>query len=240
MPHPVAIITGAGRGIGRATAILLAKLNYRLTLVSRSTDDLSQTQRLCRIKGLSQKKTTLLAHADVCDLDAVQETVRLTIKKFRRVDAFLHCAGLAPLGPIDRLSPRQWHATIDTNLSAAYYYCHALWPVWRKQRGGTAVLVSSVAARDPFTGFAAYGAAKAALNTFGLALAREGAEFGVRVHTIAPGAVETTMLRAVFTTQQIPPEKTLDPANVAAVIAQCLRGDLRFTSGEVIYVHQTA
>jgi NAD(P)-dependent dehydrogenase (short-subunit alcohol dehydrogenase family) len=103
-----------------------------------------------------------------------------------------------------------------------------------------AVLVSSVAARDPFVGFAAYAAAKAGLNAFGLALAREGSQMGIRVHTVAPGAVETQMLRDLFTPSDFPPDKTLGPADVAVVIGHCVRGDLRYTSGEVIYVHKTA
>jgi 3-oxoacyl-[acyl-carrier protein] reductase len=231
MSQPTAIITGAGRGIGRAAAVALAKDGYRLSLVSRSEAELEQTARLCG--------NAIITAADVCDLAAVEGVVHRTLSELGRVDALVHNAGLAPLGPIERLSPQQWRATIDTNLSAAYYFCRALWPIWRKQGSSAAVLVSSVAARDPFVGFAAYGAAKAGLNTFGLALAREGAEMGLRVHVVAPGAVETDMLRALMTPQEFPAEKTLDPADVAAVIAQCVRGDLKYTSGEVIYVHKT-
>jgi NAD(P)-dependent dehydrogenase (short-subunit alcohol dehydrogenase family) len=146
---------------------------------------------------------------------------------------------MASLQPLEQTTPQQWKDTIDTNLSAAFYFCRALWPIWRRQGGGVAVLVSSLAARDPFKGFAAYSAAKSGLNMFGLALAREGAEIGVRAHVVAPGAVETAMLRSIFNAQQIPADQTLDPADLAAVIAQCVRGDLRHTSGEVIYVHKT-
>lgn len=231
MSQPAAIITGAGRGIGRATAVRLAADGCRLALVSRSAGELAETARLCG--------GALVTPADVCDPDAVGSVVRRAEREFGRVDALVHCAGLAPLRPIDQLTPDLWRATIDTNLSAAYYFCRLLWPLWRKQGGATAVLVSSEAARDPFNGFAAYGAAKAGLNVFGLALAREGAAIGVRVHTVAPGAVETAMLRALMTPEQYPAEKTLGPADVADVIAQCVRGELRYASGEVIYVHKT-
>jgi NAD(P)-dependent dehydrogenase (short-subunit alcohol dehydrogenase family) len=96
-----------------------------------------------------------------------------------------------------------------------------------------------MAARDPFPGFAAYGAAKAGLNLFGLALAREGQPINVRVHTVAPGSVETAMFRGIMSAEQWPTDKTLDPAEVARVVAACIHGDLRHTSGEVIYVHKT-
>ena len=102
------------------------------------------------------------------------------------------------------------------------------------------VNVSSVAARDPFPGFAAYAAAKAGLNLFGLCAAREGEQIGVRVHTLAPGAVETGMFRQLLTPEQYPTEKTLSPADVARVIADCVRGNLKHTSGEVIYLHKTS
>ena len=98
--------------------------------------------------------------------------------------------------------------------------------------------LSSLAARDPFPNFAAYAAAKAGLNLFGLAAAREGQAIGVRVHTLALGAVETGMFRQLVTPQQYPADQTLDPADVARVIAQCVTGDLRYTSGEVVYLHK--
>jgi NAD(P)-dependent dehydrogenase (short-subunit alcohol dehydrogenase family) len=101
------------------------------------------------------------------------------------------------------------------------------------------VNVSSYAARDPFDGLGAYGAAKAGINLLSLALAREGKPIHVRVHTVAPAATETTMLRTLLTPQQYPSEQTLDPAQVARVIVQCVCGDLECTSGEVIYIHKS-
>jgi NAD(P)-dependent dehydrogenase (short-subunit alcohol dehydrogenase family) len=227
-PPPAAIVTGAGRGIGRATAQQLSKCGYRLMLVSRSAGELEETSRLC-------ENETVIAAIDVRDPSAVEQA----IKQFGRVDALVHAAGLALLLSIEELTLEQWHDTLDTNLSAAFYFCKALWPIWRNQGGGTAVFVSSEAARNPFLGLAAYGAAKAGLNLLGLSLAREGAEIGLRVHIIAPGAVETAMLRSIVTPSQLPVEKTLDPADVANMIVQCVRGELRYTSGETIYVHKT-
>jgi NAD(P)-dependent dehydrogenase (short-subunit alcohol dehydrogenase family) len=101
------------------------------------------------------------------------------------------------------------------------------------------VNVSSAAARDPFPGFAGYGAAKAGLNLFGLSAAREGQAIGVRVHTVAPAATETGMFRGLPGMGDYPAEKTLDPADVARVIGQCVSGELGHTSGEVIYLHKT-
>ena len=229
---PAALITGAGRGIGRAVALELAGAGYRLALAARTKEQLDETVRLAG-GGLG-------IVADVSDSKQVEQLVQTTYERYRRIDAIVHCAGIAPVRPIEQMSIEEWHQVIDTNLSAAFYLCHWAWPIFRKQGGGVVVNVSSVAARDPFDGFAAYGAAKAAVNLFGLSAAREGARIGVRVHTVAPAATETQMFRQLMTPEQYPPDKTLSPADVANVILQCIRGDLRYTSGEVIYVHKDA
>jgi NAD(P)-dependent dehydrogenase (short-subunit alcohol dehydrogenase family) len=229
-----AIITGAGRGIGRATAIELAARGYRLMLVSRSADQLDETARLCKFPD-----GCIAFAAGVTRAEQVEQIVARAEKAFGRIDAVIHCAGLAPVRTVEEMCLAEWHDTINTNLSAAFYLAHAAWPVFRKQQRGVVVNVSSLASRDPFPGFAAYGAAKAGVNLFGLILAREGAPIGVRVHTVAPGAVETEMLRKILTKEQFPTERTMEPSDVARVIAQCVNGDLRYTSGEVIYLHKT-
>lgn len=231
MDQPVAILTGAGRGIGRAVAQALDRIGYRLVLVSRTSAELKQTAALLGAKNL-------IVRADVSIADEVDSLIQAAVERFGRIDALIHCAGLAPVRSIAEMSPAEWRAVIDTNLSAAFYLCHAAWPVFGKQAGGVIVLVSSQAARDPFPGFAAYGAAKAALNHLTLSLAREGHSINVRAHCIAPGAVETAMFRQILSEEQFPKEKVLQPEEVASVIAQCVRGDLRYASGEVIYLHK--
>jgi NAD(P)-dependent dehydrogenase (short-subunit alcohol dehydrogenase family) len=230
MTQPVAIITGAGRGIGRATAVELARRGYRLALAARGADGLQETARLAG--------GALCVPTDVTDPSQVETLVRQTVGHYGRVDAVVNNAGTAPVRPISEMTPEEWRAVIDTNLSAAFYLTRAAWPAFERQRGGVVVNVSSAAARDPFPGFAAYGAAKAGLNLLGLSAAREGERIGVRVHTIAPSAVETGMFRGIMTSDQYPPEKTLDPAEMARMIALCVTGELRYTSGEVIYVHK--
>jgi NAD(P)-dependent dehydrogenase (short-subunit alcohol dehydrogenase family) len=172
----------------------------------------------------------------VTDARQVDSLIERTLSHHSRIDALIHCAGLAPAVTVERMTDAQWRDVIDVNLTSAFYLARAVWPPFREQRSGVIVNISSFSCRDPFPGFAAYGAAKAALNVFSLVLAREGKEIGVRVHTIAPGAVETEMFRALITEQQWPREKTLEPADVAHVIAQCVTGDLRHSSGEVIFL----
>ena len=92
--------------------------------------------------------------------------------------------------------------------------------------------MSPLSPRDPFTGLGFYGAAKAGVNLLGLALAREGAASNIRVHTVAPAATETAMFRSIPAARDYPAEKTLQPAEVARVIAQCVRGDLASPAGK--------
>jgi 3-oxoacyl-[acyl-carrier protein] reductase len=225
---PVAVITGAGRGIGRAAAVELASAGYRLTLVSRNADELNETARLAG--GGS------IVVADVKQADHVQQVIDETLRAYDGLEAVVHCAGLAPVKSIAQMTAQEWRDVIDTNLSAAFFLCHSAWPTFERQQSGVIVNLSSYAARDPFPGFAAYGSAKAGVNLLALSAAREGAPIGVRVHTIAPAAVETAMFRGILSEDQYPREKALSPADVAKVILQCVRGDLRYTSGEVIYL----
>jgi NAD(P)-dependent dehydrogenase (short-subunit alcohol dehydrogenase family) len=223
----VAIITGAGRGIGRAVARELGQRGFRLVLTARTLQDLTETASDAKVVA-----------GDVCDPRHVQRVMDEALDVFGRVDVVVNNAGYAPLQPIEQLSVEQWQRVLDVNLSATFYFCKAVWPIFRRQGGGVIVNMSSAASRDPFPGFAAYGAAKAGVNLLGWALAREGEEFGIRVHTIAPAAVETDMFRGIVSKEQYPPDKTLDPAEVARTVAACIDGDLRHTSGEVIHLHR--
>jgi len=227
----VAIITGAGRGIGRATAKVLGEAGFKLALIARNEAELRATAQCC--------KDSLVLPVDVTNHDALQSAVARTHAHFGRVDAAIHVAGLAPVRSIEEMTIAEWNQVLEVNLTAAFVLAKTVWPIFKSQRGGVIVNVSSLAAKDPFPGFLAYGAAKAGVNTFDLALAREGSSHGIRVHTVAPGATETGMFRSIMSVNDYPPEKTLDPEEVARVIALCANGDLRYTSGEVIYVQKT-
>src|SRR3954471_18842741 len=231
MTRPVALISGAGRGIGRAVALALSEPDCRLALIARNEKELRETEARCG--------EAIVIPCDVASSQEVQKAVERCLKEFGRLDAVIHCAGLAPILKIEETTDQQWRDVIDTNLSAAFYLARAAWPIFVKQNGGVIVNISSLAARDPFLGFTAYAAAKAGVNLLGLSLAREGQPHGIRVHTVAPGATETGMFRKLMTPEQFSADKTLDPADVARVVAQCVTGELAHTSGEVIWVHKT-
>jgi NAD(P)-dependent dehydrogenase (short-subunit alcohol dehydrogenase family) len=230
---PVAIVTGASRGIGRAAARQLGEAGYRVAVVARGEENLRET-------ASAIPEHELIA-TDITAPDAADRIVSRTVERFGRIDLLVNNAGLAPLLSIEQTTPEVWHQTIDTNLTAAFLLARACWPVFTRQGGGGVIVnVSSLAARDPFGGFFAYAAAKAGLNTLGLALAREGAKSNIRVHTLAPGATETQMFRSLPGMGEFPADQTMDPADVARVIVRCATGELAHTSGEVIWLHRGA
>jgi NAD(P)-dependent dehydrogenase (short-subunit alcohol dehydrogenase family) len=237
MSQPVVLISGASRGIGRATAVAMGRLGYRLVLLARKRAELEEAARLAGAPD------SLCLPGDVTDPEQVRSLVHVAVDRFGRLDAVVNVAGLAPVARIEEMTIEQWRAVIDTNLSGVFYVTKYAWPhlkVAATTFGQSAVVnVSSLSSRDPFPGFAAYGAAKAGLNVFDLVAAREGEADGISVHTVAPGAVETGMFRQLMTPEQYPTEKTLSPEEVADVIARCVSGELRHTRGEVIYLHKT-
>src|ERR1043166_7130621 len=219
----VAIVTGAGRGIGLATAQELSAHGYAVVITARNADELRKTGEL--IDG------ALCIAGDVTDALHIDTLVKETLRHHGRIDAIVNNAGFAPLRDIEQITHAEWEQIINTNLSAAFYLTKAAWPVFKRQSAGVVVNISSEASRDPFQGLGFYGAAKAGLNLLGKALAREGAAYNIRVHTIAPGAVETQMLRGILSREQFPTDKTLLPEEVARVVGQCIEGDLRYASG---------
>ena len=228
-----AIVTGAGSGIGRETALQLAAEGYRLILVGRTETKLQATIERMKQQGVEDAGCHLLC-GDLGDPVTASEAVDLAVRAFNRVDAVAHVAGDAPNLPIDRVTPTIYRRCLDANLSAAVYLAAAVLPVMRRQRAGVFVSVSSMASVDPLPGFAVYAAAKAGLNRFTQCVAQEEANHGVRAVTVAPGAVETPMLRSIFDESVLPRDKTLAPTDVAAVICDCVMGRREFAPGEVI------
>ncbi|MBX2853132.1 MAG: SDR family oxidoreductase [Phycisphaeraceae bacterium] len=227
---PVAIITGAGSGVGRDLAVLMAEAGYRCVLAARTEADLEETAAL--IATDVPDAESLVVPTDVADPDAVNKLVSETLRRFGRIDALANIAGYAPLQPIDRIEDETLRRVTAVNFDAVVYATRAAWPTFKAQKAGVVCNVSSMGAFDPFTGFNIYGAAKAAVNIFTKATADEGKRLNVNAYAIAPGAIETPMLRENFSEKVIPAENTLDPMDVAAAIRDCLTGKTDMQSGE--------
>ena len=227
---PVAIITGAGSGVGRDLAVLIAEAGYDCVLAARTRAKLDETAQL--IADESPGTQALVVPTDVADPAAVNKLVSEALRKFGRIDALANIAGYAPLQPIDQIEDDTLRRVTAVNFDAVVFTTRAVWPAFKAQKAGTICNVSSMGAFDPFTGFNIYGAAKAAVNIFTKATADEGKRIGVSAYCIAPGAIETPMLRENFSEKVIPADKTLDPMDVAAAIRDCLTDKTDMASGE--------
>ncbi|MEM8875138.1 MAG: SDR family oxidoreductase [Planctomycetota bacterium] len=226
--QPVAIVTGAGRGIGRATASELSDRGFAVVICARTRADLEETAEHCA-------GDVLVVPTDVRDTLAIDAAVDAAVEGFGRLDAVVNNAGFAPMRSVVDTDDDVLAATLDINVAAAFRFARSAWRHLGKQ-GGAIVNVSSQAARDPLVPFAAYAAAKSAVNGMTLALAREGEPLGIRCHAVAPGAVETAMLREIIDETVVPYDATLEPEAVAMVIADCIDGPLIHTNGECIYM----
>lgn len=228
-PLPAAIITGAGSGIGRATAILLAASGYRLALLGRRTPPLAETAAL-----LPPSADALITPCDIGDPAQAAAAVDACLERFARLDALINNAGLAPLAAIDKTTPQVIDDAYRVNALGPAYLIARAWPAMTRQRAGCIINISTLGTIDPFPGFFAYASSKAAVNLMVRSCANEGKPFNIRAFAIAPGAVETDMLRANFSPRQIPPADTLAPERVAELILACIRGRHDARNGDTI------
>ena len=204
-----AIITGAGRGIGRAIARAFAAEGATVVLAARSRADLAAVAAEVREAG----GRALAVPTDVTQDAAVEALVEQTLTDTGRIDILVTSAGLASFGTVADTKPADWDAMLTLNLRAAIMCCHAVLPAMIRQRAGTILNLSSVASRRALPGAAVYTASKAGLEGFSRVLAEELRPHGVRVGVLVPGAVDTPIWDAMGSTP--PRDRMLRPEDVA-------------------------
>ncbi|MEE9403933.1 MAG: SDR family oxidoreductase [Algisphaera sp.] len=230
----VVLVTGAGGGVGHATALLMAQAGYAVVLVGRTKSTLDAVAS--DIAQQHPHAITLVHVADVTQSSQVDGLVATTINTFGRIDALANCAGSAPLQAIDAMTDDIIDAALSVNLKSVLYLTRAVWPAFKKQKTGAICNVSSMASVDPFTGFNVYAAAKAGVNVFTKATADEGGQFNIIAAAVAPGAVETPMLRQHFSQDLISTDQTLPPLAVATVIRDVLTRTRPVEPGQTIFL----
>jgi NADP-dependent 3-hydroxy acid dehydrogenase YdfG len=185
----VAIVTGAGRGIGHAVATALAREGATVVLAARTRQQLAATAAAIRESG----GAALAIPTDVTQDGAVEAMVEQAIAELGRVDILVTAAGAASFGPVVGTKPADWDPILAVNLRAVMVCCCAVLPVMIRQRRGTIINVASVAAQRPIPGAAVYTATKAGVVGFSRVLAEELRAEGVRVGVLVPGAVDTPL-----------------------------------------------
>lgn len=232
MNQQVAIITGGGSGIGRATCLRLAQAGAHVVAAARTQEQLNQTK--AKVEATGGKCTAI--PTDVSSADEVAHLIETTVGRLGRVDTLVNCAGVGPRGPIEEFEDSVFNGVVGVNMAAVFYTSKCVWPIMKRQGGGNIVNLSSMAAKDPLPGLAVYGASKAWVNTFTRALAEEGRKHNIHVFCIAPAVVETAMLRGAF--PDFPAEKALQPADVAEMIYSVTRESCACASGQTIYIRK--
>lgn len=200
-----------------------------MALVGRRADRLAETARL-----LPPGAEHVEIAADVGDAGQSARAIERCLARWGRLDALINNAGFAPMKPIERHTPALIDEVYRINALAPAYLIASAWPAFVKQASSCIVNISTQGIDDPYPGFFAYAAAKAAAAVMIKSAAKEGAVFGLRAFAIAPGAVETEMFRALVPESVVPRSDTMSPDAVARVILACLRGDHNAQNGEVI------
>jgi NAD(P)-dependent dehydrogenase (short-subunit alcohol dehydrogenase family) len=187
-----ALVTGAGKGLGRAVALGFAAAGADVVLMARTLADLEAVAREVQALG----RQALVAVADATDSRQVDAAVEQAVARFGRIDVLAHAAGGSLRKPSVEVTDEEWDAVIAANLSSTFKVCRAVGRHMLVQGGGSIINLSSTAGMRGRAGNAPYSAAKAAVINLSRALAMEWAPKGVRVNVLAPGRFLTPLTEA--------------------------------------------
>ncbi|OUM98862.1 MAG: hypothetical protein BAA04_10815 [Firmicutes bacterium ZCTH02-B6] len=234
----VAMVTGAGKGIGRAAAAALARAGAAVVLASRTYPDCAAAAAEIRRAG----GEAVAFGVDVADYAQVERVVHETLARFGRIDILINNAGvIEPIGYLPECDPGDWARNVQINLVGAFHCVRAVLPHFLAQQRGVIVNISSGAAVRPREGWSAYCSAKAGLAMLTQAIHLEAGAHGVRVYGFQPGVVDTDMqvkIRAsgINEVSRLPRESLADPAQPAQVIAWLCSQQARDLAGQELTI----
>jgi short-subunit dehydrogenase len=209
-----ALVTGASRGIGKATALALGKAGFDLALVSRSLDHLSSTLSALEAESVKAKGYAL----DLVNLEQIQPSMAEIVNDFGPFQVLVNNAGMGYTGALATMSLQDWRLVMDLNLTSIFECTKAVLPSMRSAGGGTIVNVASIAAKSAFPDWGAYTVSKAGLVAFSKVLSAEERPHGIRVVTVYPGAVNTSIWDTDTVNAEFDRSQMLTPEVVAEAI----------------------
>ncbi|HQP42010.1 MAG TPA: SDR family NAD(P)-dependent oxidoreductase, partial [Smithella sp.] len=187
-----AIITGASRGIGRATAVELARAGY-FVIINFKTNETAAQETLNMVKSEGGDGTII--PFDVADSEQTGNAVKAITEQYKNIQVLINNAGITADGLFMLLGEEEWGSVINTSLNGFYHMTKPIVREMIRKKRGSIVSVSSLSALMPNRGQANYAAAKAGIIAASRSLASEVARFGVRVNVVAPGLIETDMIK---------------------------------------------
>lgn len=234
-----ALITGAGRGIGKAIAIKFAEAGANIAFTDLSISDAAKDTEE-QLKAIGVKAKVYASNA--ANYEATHNTVNDILKDFGTIDVLINNAGITKDGLMMRMTEEQWDAVINVNLKSAFNFIHAVTPIMMKQKSGSIVNMSSVVGVSGNAGQSNYSASKAGMIGLAKSMAKEIGSRNIRVNAIAPGFIITDMTGALTEEVRKSWESTIpmrrggtpnDVANVALFLASDLSS---YVTGQVIHV----
>ncbi|WP_316806187.1 3-ketoacyl-ACP reductase [Pedobacter agri] len=213
-----ALITGAGKGIGKAIAIALAKEGVNVGLVARtksSLDELAADLKQYHVK-------IAVATMDVSNIDSVNEAVKSIQSELGFIDILINNAGVGKFAKFLEMEPTDWQNVIQTNLLGTYYVTRAVVPEMIEKQSGDIINISSSSAFSPAAVTSAYSASKAAINALSVSLMQEMRKHNIRVTALAPSTTATDMAIDLKLTDGNP-DKVMQPEDLAELIVSQLK-----------------
>jgi NAD(P)-dependent dehydrogenase (short-subunit alcohol dehydrogenase family) len=237
LDRKIAIVTGAARGLGRAISAVLVRQGAQVAMMDIVGDELTAT-------AAEIGKSAHPFHADVGDLESIRQAVAAVREKLGRIDILVNNAGICPRLPFVDSTPDDWEKLMNVNARGQYFLMKAVHPIMKAQGGGRIINVASTGGRVGSVANASiYSGSKGAIVMFSKSVAREVAQDGILVNCIAPGLMETDLMRNLpqekvdALIDQIPLKRLGKPEEVAAFIAFMACDECSFATGATFDVN---
>lgn len=236
----VALVTGSGRGIGKAIALALAERGADIVINDLDMDNAAHTVE--EIKALGRKAIAI--KADVSSEIEVEEMVKECMNQFGRIDILVNNAGLISTKLLQETTVQDWDRIMSINLKGVFLCTKAVYPYMMDQKSGKIINIASVAGKrgGGLFGKSAYSASKGGVISFTKAVAREAGEFGINVNAVTPGFTNTEMVTGMSQDQKesvirsIPMRRAGKPEDIAKAVCFLASSDSDYISGEIMDV----
>jgi NAD(P)-dependent dehydrogenase (short-subunit alcohol dehydrogenase family) len=233
-------VTGAGRGIGRAIAIELARNGAHVVAIDIDLPNAQAVARAVKEEG----RESMAVRVDVSAEEEVSALIRQAAQRFSRVDILVNNAGIVTTGPVTEISTETWDRTLAVNLKGVFLCSKSVFPLMMEQKDGRIINIASVAGKrgGGMHGNSCYAAAKGGVIAFTKSLAREGGPYNIRVNAITPAMIKTDMLEGLAPDkleailQALPLRRTGTPEDVAAAVCFLASDASSFMTGEIMDV----